>query len=189
MLLWLRQECRSLLRLALPVFVVCSVVGVGMTGMPYLPNLCASVPICGRHISARRFCVFRVFCGNTLSACSVGAAETAAPPIAAPTELTLAWDVLPQISQIYTDVGASQGVHLSQVHQPNNKCTNRVRSAPTERTCLSALLVQLRQLHPLPDSVRRPIRFRPPSDQIPFAVQSDSVRRPIRFRPLSDDLV
>ena len=80
MLLWLRQEYRSLLRLALPVFVVCSVVGVGMTGMPYLPNLCASVPICGRHISARRFCVFRVFCGNTLSACSVGAAETAAPP-------------------------------------------------------------------------------------------------------------
>ena len=32
------------------------------------------------------------------------------------------------------------------------------------------------------DSVRRPIRFRSPSDQIPFAVQSDSVRRPIRFR-------
>ena len=99
MLLWLRQECRSLLRLAQPVFVVCSVVGVGMTGMPYLPNLCASVPICGRHISARRFCVFRVFCGNTLSVCSVGAAETAAPPIAAPTELTLAWDVVPQNSR------------------------------------------------------------------------------------------
>ena len=29
------------------------------------------------------------------------------------------------------------------------------------------------------DSVRRPIRFRPPSDQIPFAVRSDSVRRPM----------
>ena len=35
-------------------------------------------------------------------------------------------------------------------------------------------------------SVRRPIEFRPPSDQIPSAVQSDSVRRPIRFRPPSD---
>ena len=35
-------------------------------------------------------------------------------------------------------------------------------------------------------SVRRPIGFRPPSDQIPSAVQSDSVRRPIRFRPPSD---
>ena len=29
------------------------------------------------------------------------------------------------------------------------------------------------------DSVRRPIRFRPPSNQIPFAVRSDSVRRPM----------
>ena len=36
------------------------------------------------------------------------------------------------------------------------------------------------------DSVRRPIRFRPPPDQIPYAAQSDSVRRPIRFRPPSD---
>ena len=58
----------------------CAIGCVGLTGMPYPPNLCASVPICGRHISARRFCVFCVFCGNTLSACSVGAAETAAPP-------------------------------------------------------------------------------------------------------------
>ena len=33
------------------------------------------------------------------------------------------------------------------------------------------------------DSVRHPIRFRPPPNQIPSAVQSDSVRRPIRFRP------
>ena len=28
------------------------------------------------------------------------------------------------------------------------------------------------------DSVRCPIRFRTPSDQIPYAVRSDSVRRP-----------
>ena len=35
--------------------------------------------------------------------------------------------------------------------------------------------------------VRRPIGFRPPSDQIPFAARSDSVRRPIRLRPLHDD--
>ena len=31
------------------------------------------------------------------------------------------------------------------------------------------------------------IGFRPPPDQIPFAVRSDSVRRPIGFRPPSDD--
>ena len=36
----------------------------GYGRMPYPPNLCASVPICGRHFSARRFCVFRVFCGT-----------------------------------------------------------------------------------------------------------------------------
>ena len=33
--------------------------------------------------------------------------------------------------------------------------------------------------------VRRPIGFRPPSDQIPSAVRSDSVRSPIGFRPPS----
>ena len=42
----------------------CVIGSVGMAGMPYPPNLCASVPICGRHFSARRFCVFRVFCGT-----------------------------------------------------------------------------------------------------------------------------
>ena len=36
------------------------------------------------------------------------------------------------------------------------------------------------------DSVRRPIGFRSPPDQIPYAVRSDSVRRPIGFRPPSD---
>lgn len=38
----------------------------------------------------------------------------------------------------------------------------------------------------LSDSVRHPIRFRTPSDQIPYAIQSDFVRRPIRFRPPPD---
>ena len=37
------------------------------------------------------------------------------------------------------------------------------------------------------DSVRRPIRFRSPPDQIPFAARSDSVRRPIGFRSGDDD--
>ena len=45
-------------------FLGCVIGGVGMAGMPYPPNLCASVPICGRHFSARMFCVFRVFCGT-----------------------------------------------------------------------------------------------------------------------------
>ena len=33
------------------------------------------------------------------------------------------------------------------------------------------------------DSVRRPIRFRTPSDRIPFAARSDSVRCTMTFRP------
>ena len=50
-----------------------------------------------------------------------------------PTEL-LAECILPQISQICTDcLGAFKGVHLSQVHQPSKKCTNRARSAPTKQ--------------------------------------------------------
>ena len=40
----------------------------GYGRMPYPPNLCASVPICGRYFSARRFCVFRGFCGRCFSA-------------------------------------------------------------------------------------------------------------------------
>jgi hypothetical protein len=36
------------------------------------------------------------------------------------------------------------------------------------------------------DFVRHPIRFRPPSDQIPSATRSDSVRHPIRFRTPPD---
>ena len=39
----------------------------GYGRMPYPPNLCASVPICGRYFSARRFCAFRAFCGNIVS--------------------------------------------------------------------------------------------------------------------------
>ena len=52
-----------------------------------------------------------------------------------------------------------------------------------------------RQVHPLSVpplasavrsvSVRRPIGFRPPSNQIPSAIRSDSVRCPIGFRPPS----
>ena len=45
-----------------PQMLGCAIGCVGVTGMPYPPNLCASVPICGRHISARWFCVFCVFC-------------------------------------------------------------------------------------------------------------------------------
>ena len=51
--------------------------------------------------------------------------------------------------------------------------------------CVSIFLVML---HTMVVRVRRPIGFRPPSDQIPFAVRLDSVRRPIGFRPPSDQI-
>ena len=51
--------------------------------------------------------------------------------------------------------------------------------------CVSIFLVML---HTMVVRVRRPIGFRPPSDQIASAVRSDSVRRPIGFRPPSDQI-
>ena len=39
----------------------------GYGRMPYPPNLCASVRICGSHFSARMFRVFRAFCGRFFS--------------------------------------------------------------------------------------------------------------------------
>ena len=70
-------ECHTLLHLCK------SVLSVGATSQPEgsvriranlwepLLNqkvLCASVPICGRYFSARRFCAFRAFCGRCFSA-------------------------------------------------------------------------------------------------------------------------
>ena len=49
--------------------------------------------------------------------------------------------------------------------------------------CVSIFLVML---HTMVVRVRRPIGFRPPSDQIPSAVRSDCVRRPIGLRPPSN---
>ena len=53
---------------------------VGMAGMPYPPTSVNIRAICGRLFSARSFCVFGAFRGSFFTACSVGAAETAAPP-------------------------------------------------------------------------------------------------------------
>ena len=47
----------------------------GYGRMPYPPNLCASVPICGRYFSARRFRVFRAFCGRCFSTRRVRSVE------------------------------------------------------------------------------------------------------------------
>ena len=56
----------------------CVIGSVGMAGMPYPPNLCTSVPICGSFLCQKVLCVPRVL-WNTLSVCFVGTAEAAAP--------------------------------------------------------------------------------------------------------------
>ena len=83
----------------------CVIGSVGMAGMPYPPNLCASVPICGRHFSARMFCVFCVFCG-TLS---------------------------PRLLGWCSFVGAARLVHLRQVHPlrvPPESAPSAIRLRP-----------------------------------------------------------
>ena len=53
---------------------------VGMAGMPYPPTSVNIRVISGNFFLCKRFCVFGVFRGSFFTACSVGAAETAAPP-------------------------------------------------------------------------------------------------------------
>ena len=65
-----------------------------------------------------------------------------------------------------------------EVHQPSKQELHQ----QNKRSINIALLVHLRQVHPL-EGTRHPIGFRPPPNRFPFATRSDSVRRPIRFRP------
>ena len=80
-----------------------------------------------------------------------------------------------------------QGVHLSQVHQLSKNVNYRKEIGALDSFVgyLIALLVHLRQVHPL-EGTRHPIGFRSPPNQIPSATQSVSVRRPIGFRPPPD---
>ena len=62
---WLRKSSHGIHR------IYRSLGGCWLRGygrMPYPPNLCASVPICGRYFSARRFRGFCAFCGRCFSA-------------------------------------------------------------------------------------------------------------------------
>ena len=175
----------------------CVIGSVGMAGMPYPPNLCASVPICGR-LSLPE--------GSVCSACSVGHSPH-----------LLCWCCRGSCASV---VVFSHGFHgfpqmvrlcywrrgYGRMPYPPNQCASVSicgRHFSARRFCVfrvfcgefvhcfvgAALLVHLRQVHPLrvpPESASSAIGLRPPPDQIPFAVRSDSVRHPIRFRPLHD---
>ena len=65
----------------------------GYGRMPYPPNLCQSVPICGRCFSARRFCAFRGFCGNIVSHGIHGSTQMVGC-VCSPTEFTEFTEVL-----------------------------------------------------------------------------------------------
>ena len=75
-------------------------------------------------------------------------------------------------------------VQLRQLH-PLSKCSNVLVCKVKKKVLfVQSLFVMILQLFSpfasavQSDSVRRPIGFRPPSDQIPSAARSDSVRRP-----------
>ena len=144
-------------------FLGCVIGGVGMAGMPYPPNLCVSVPICGRHFSARMFCVFRVFCGNTLPICFVGAVLALASGKAEQRQLYQRGSILPRISRISTEVRLRYWRRgYGRMPYPPNLCASvsicgRL-SLPEGSVCSaysvgtlspSAWLVHLRQVHPL----------------------------------------
>ena len=161
----------------------CVIGGVGMAGMPYPPNLCASVSICGRCFSARRFCVFRVFCGNSLPVCLFMSAVVFSHGIHG----------FPQMVRLcYWRRG------YGRMPYPPNQCASVSicgRHFSARRFCvfrvfcgtLSVCFVgaSVGGTSPLV-SVRHPIRLRPPPNRFPSAVRSDSVRHPVRLRPLHD---
>ena len=170
----------------------------GYGRMPYPPNLCASVPICGRHFSARMFCVFCVFCGNSLPVCLVmsvvvfshgfhgfpqklGCVIGGVGMAGCHTLLICAHLCLSVGGFLYQTVLCVPRILWEYI--PACSVGALETSAPPLEVALTALLVHLWAAHLrwFPSaarsvSVRHPIRFRPPSDQIAFAVRSDFVR-------------
>ena len=78
----------------------------------------------------------------------------------------------------------------------SKKCTNRVAWLSFARLvylllgwCTSCLVGALETSAPPEVTSAQIHRFRPPPDQIPFAVRSDSVRCPIGFRPPSNQIL
>ena len=150
-----------------------------MAGMPYPPNLCASVPICGR-LSLPE--------GSVCSACSVGTLYLFAL-LVLQRQLHQRGSILPRISRISRWLGCViGGVGMAGMPYPPNLCVSvsicgrlslpegSVCSAYSvgHSLCLLCWCICGRHIS---------AGFRPPPDRIPSSVRSDSVRRPIGFRP------
>ena len=158
------------------------------------PNLCVSVPICGR-LSLPECSV--------CSACSVGTLSLFAL-LVLQRQLHQRGSILPtDFTDFHRWLGCViGGVGMAGCHtllicahlclSVGGFLCQKVLCVPRilwDILSPSALLVHLRQVHPLrvpPESASSAIGLRPPPNQVPSAVQSDSVRHPIRFRPLHD---
>ena len=170
-----------------------------MAGMPYPPNLCASVPICGRLSLPEGSVCSAYSVGHSLHVClfmsvvvfshgihgihgmlgcvigGVGMAGCHTLLICVHLCLSVGGTSLPEGSMCSAySVGHSLPVCLVGALET---------SAPPLEVALTALLVHLWAAHlrwfpsaARSDSVRHPIGFRPPSNQIPSATQSDCVR-------------
>ena len=153
-----------------------------MAGMPYPPNLCASVSICGR-LSLPE--------GSVCSACSVGHSLC-----------LLCWCCRGSCTSV---IVFSHGFHgfpqmvrlrywrrgYGRMPYPPNLCASVPicgRLSLPEGSVCSAYSVghSLCLLCWCICGWHISAGFRPPPNQIAFAARSDSVRHPIRFRPLHD---
>ena len=154
----------------------CVIGSVGMAGMSYPPNLCASVPICGRYFSARMFCVFCVFCGNSLPVCLFMSVVV----------FSHGFHGFPQMVRLrYWLRGYGRMPYPPNLCASVSICWRHLSARMFCVFCvfcgtlsLFALLVHLWAAHlrrfpsaARSDSVRRPIRFRPPPDQVPSAAR------------------
>ena len=154
----------------------CVIGSVGMAGMPYPPNLCASVPICG---------MLSLPEGSVCSACSVGHSL--------PVCLFMSAVVFSHgIHGIHGMLGCViGGVGMAGMPYPPNLCASvpicGMLSLPEGSVC-SAYSVghSLCLLCWCICGRHISAGFRPPPNQIASAVRSDSVRHPIGFRPLHD---
>ena len=150
-----------------------------MAGMPYPPNLCASVPICGR-LSLPE--------GSVCSAYSVGH-----------TLCLLCWCCRGSCTSVVVFSHGIHGIHgmlgcvIGSVGMAGchtllicaHLCLSVGGFLCQKVLCVPRVLWDTLSVCFIgasvggtspPDSVRRPISFRPPPDRIPFAVRSDSVR-------------
>ena len=155
-----------------------------MAGMPYPPNLCASV---GGFLCQKVLCVPRIL-WDTLSVCFVGAVLALASGKAERRLLHQRGSILPRISRWLGCVIG--GVGMAGMPYPPNLCLSvggflcqTVLCVPRvlweHSLCLLCWCICGRHIS---------AGFRPPPNQIASAIRLDCVSHPIRLRPPSNQI-